>query len=120
MNKNHLEISDTQERDFNDVLPIDLDEETKTEDYAHLVPTKNWRLQILLNFANTPENHEMLQQIIANLPDDIETYYEVDGEEIEEEFANNEKLNWDIDIIITDGAASCCTWDKMYSWLENL
>lgn len=80
-----LEEGDWIVRDFTDMLPIDLEEEIKTEDYAHLVPMKNWRLQILLNFANTPENHEMLQQIIANLPDDWETYYEVFEEEWEEE-----------------------------------
>jgi hypothetical protein len=45
--------------------------------------------------------------------------WEIEDGEIEDGEIENEINSWDIDIIITDGAASCCTWDKMYSWLED-
>ena len=105
----------------NSLFPIDQVEELKNPDWGTYkapcfgVPTKINRfnepplvvwidVRIMNNLADT--NEQCIEDIIDN-----------DEEEIVEEVVPISKDNWDIDIIIVEWAASCCTWDQMYAGL---
>lgn len=108
----------------NSLFPIDQIEELKNPDWglyeapSHGVPSKiNW-------FYEPPLVVWIDERILNNLADTNEQGIEdkVDNyeEEVVDEFIPVIKDSWDIDIIIGDWAASFCTWDQMYAWLDEI